>query len=220
MDPPPLAPSAFPGNDIGPTEIVEFDQDEAMLSQLLLRNLDSDLDLTSAALQQRESAAVGLSLGGLVDIAMDSVKRERIIMTCERRGSESTVASSDNSHGYSPSSPSFPLPLPLHLQRHRFTLESSVSATTLYEPSSPASQEWKEKTLDLPPSPIYPVEIMHGGEQCLPTHPDGDVLVHDALSELKPVTETAAQSPSLVQPVDPSFEQSDDDATPRALSPS
>jgi hypothetical protein len=216
MDAPPPLPSVFPGNDIGPRDDVDFDQGEAMLSQMLLRNLDSEMDLSMATQQQRESAAVGLGLGlgiGFADLAMDSAKREKIIMTCERRGSESTITSSHNSHSYSPSSPSFLLPP--HLQRHRFTHDSTGSATTLYEPSSPVSPSWKEKALELPP--ISPVRIVRGQEHCSPPSPGCNVSVYGSPA---PTTETEMQSPV---PEDPNLEQdarSDDDATRHALSPS
>lgn len=194
---------------------MEFDRDEALLSQLLLRNLDSDLDLT---LQQRESDAVGLGLGhgiSFADIAMDSAKRERIIVNCERRGSESTVTSS---HDYSPSSSSFPLPF--HQQQHRLTHGSTGSAATLYEPSSPVSPSWKEMALDMPVSQISPPGIVQGHEQHnFPVSSGHEESVYNPPVELELLAEL-----EIINPVPGSQELedpcSDDDATPRALSPS
>jgi hypothetical protein len=211
---PSLSPSTFPGNYIGPTEIVDFDPGEAILSQMLLRNLDSDMNLTMASQQQKVSAAVGLGLGlgiGFADLAMDSAKREKIIMTCERRGSESTITSSHNSHGgCSQLSPPFPHSPKLY--RQRFTLESTASDTILYEPASPL---WKGKTLDLPPSPVSPAGDAYGQEQGMIPFPSQDAII-DRPPPLEPTVENTGLGGCRSSEQEP---RSDDDATPRALSP-
>src|SRR6202044_1702104 len=108
--------------------------------------LDSGMDLATISRQQRESAAINFGLGiGFSDLEMDDAKRDKIVMTCERRGSESTIASSRDSRSYSQSPPSLLLLSP---HRNRFTLESTGSAATLYEPSLPATPSWKEKSFE------------------------------------------------------------------------
>lgn len=74
-------------------EDVDFiKSEEALLAQLLLRNLDYDPEFDA---EKRSSAIVGLGLGLGNDLVEYELKRDRrIIVTCERRGSESTVDSS------------------------------------------------------------------------------------------------------------------------------
>ena len=200
MNTSPISPSTFSKNGIGPMEVDSgFDPGEAILSQLLLQSLDNDVDITSVSPQQRESAAVGLGLGlgiGFADLAMDSAKRDKIIMTCERRGSESTVGSSHNSHS---AHNSLPLsPFPPHSQMHRFTLESTA---TLYEPSSPISPSGKDKASDLP----------------LSTNPSRHTSVQEPPPKQEPQSESETQNPISEQPN--VIQIKNDHATPRAPSP-
>lgn len=216
MDTRPLSSSAFSTSGIGPNDDVDFDH-EAMLSQLLLHNLDSGMDLATISQQKRESAAINSGLGiGLSDLEMDNAKRDKIVMTCERRGSESTIASSRNSHSCSQSPPS----LPLSPHRNRFTLESTGSGATLYEPSLPATPSWKEKTFDVPPSPISPGSVFnYGRERHSSLSPGRNVSVYEPLCE----PESSTTNSTKMQRKVPDSKQDprvSDVAKPRPPSPS
>lgn len=83
-------------NMVGPLEDAEFDPEEALLSQILLQNLDSQVNLPlERRVSEAELAGLGLGLGFGQD-AEDKSRANRdnlVIVTCERRGSESTLAS-------------------------------------------------------------------------------------------------------------------------------
>ena len=79
---------------IGPLEDVDLDQEEAILSQILLQTLDSQLNLPrERTVSDSELAGLGLGLGfGQGAQGKPRTKRKNlVIVTCERRGSESTI---------------------------------------------------------------------------------------------------------------------------------
>ena len=93
---------------IGPLEDADFDQEEAILSQILLKNLDNQVNLPrERRVSESELVALGLGLGfGKNAEDIPRAKRKNlVIVTCERRGSESTiVAGSTDTICDSPSS--------------------------------------------------------------------------------------------------------------------